>query len=91
MSTQLISYDLNAPGQKYDDLIEEIKGLGAWWHHLDSTWLVKSDLTASDIRDRLAKCLDIEDELLVVNVTGDLRAWRGFNDRGSRWLKETWD
>ncbi|HEY0889513.1 MAG TPA: CRISPR-associated protein Cas2 [Nocardioides sp.] len=91
MSTKLIAYDLNAPGQNYDDLIEAIKGLGAWWHHLDSTWLVKSDLNTSDIRDRLAKHLDSGDELLVVNVTGDPRSWRGFNDRGSKWLKETWD
>lgn len=91
MSTKLIAYDLNAPGQNYDDLIEAIKELGAWWHHLDSTWLVKSDLNTSDIRDRLAKHLDSEDELLVVNVTVDSRSWRGFNDRGSKWLKESWD
>lgn len=91
MSTTLIAYDLNAPGQNYDDLIEAIKALGAWWHHLDSTWIVKSDLKPSDIRDRLAKHLDSGDELLVVNVTGDPRAWRGFRDRGSKWLKETWD
>ncbi|AIY19570.1 SinR family protein [Pimelobacter simplex] len=91
MSTKLIAYDLNAPGQNYDALIDAIKGLGAWWHHLDSTWLVKTGVSASDIRDRLAKHIDSGDELLVVDVTGDARAWRGFDDRGSKWLKETWD
>lgn len=91
MSTKLIAYDLNAPGQNYDDLIAAIKGLGAWWHHLDSTWLVRSDLTARDIRDRLSKSLDSGDELLVVDVTDDSRAWRGFNAGASKWLKETWD
>lgn len=91
MATKLIAYDLNAPGQDYDDLIKEIKSLGAWWHHLDSTWLVRSALTTAAIRTRLAKHLDEGDELLVVNVTGDARAWRGFNARGSKWLKETWD
>jgi hypothetical protein len=91
MSTKLIAYDLNAPVQNYDELIKSIKSLGAWWHHLDSTWLVKSSLSSTQIRDRLREHLDPNDELLVVNVTGDARAWRGFNERGSKWLKETWD
>lgn len=91
MSTKLIAYDLNSPGQNYKDLIDAIKSLGAWWHHLDSTWLVKSNLTSTQIRDRLAVHIDSGDELLVVDVTGDARAWRGFNDRASEWLKETWD
>ena len=56
MSTKLIAYDLNAPGQNYDDLIKAIKGLGAWWHHLDSTWLVKSDLNTSDSPSHGTRC-----------------------------------
>lgn len=91
MSTKLIGYDLNSPGQNYSDLIEAIKELGAWWHHLDSTWLVKTDKSATQLRDDLKKHIDSEDELLVVDVTGDARAWVGFNTSGSTWLKETWD
>ncbi|MFF8326083.1 hypothetical protein ACH49M_12680 [Rhodococcus qingshengii] len=91
MATKLIAYDLNSPGQKYDDLIAAIKDLGAWWHHLDSTWLVKTTLTTSELRDVLQKHLDAGDELLVVDVSGDSRSWRGFNDSASKWLKETWD
>lgn len=91
MSTKLIAYDLNAPGQHYEDLITEIKALGAWWHHLDSTWLVKSTLSTTQLRDRLAQHLDSGDELLVVDVTGDTRSWRGFNASAAKWLNETWD
>jgi len=49
----LIGYDLNRPRGKdaYPDLIEAIKGLDNWWHYLDLTWIVKSDLTAVQIRD----------------------------------------
>eukprot|EP01133_Synstelium_polycarpum_P023115 gene23115-27715_t len=72
MATKLIAYDLNSPGQKYDDLIAAIKDLGAWWHHLDSTWLVKTTLSTSALRDSLKKHIDSGDELLVVDVTGDL-------------------
>lgn len=91
MSTKLIAYDLNRPGQNYDELIAAIKKLGAWWHHLDSTWLVKSNLSTKQIRDQLRSYVDAGDELLVVNVTGDARSWTGFNARGSNWIKEIWD
>ncbi|WP_397428658.1 hypothetical protein [Pseudofrankia sp. BMG5.37] len=84
----MIGYDLTMPGQNYDGLITAIKGYGAWWHHLDSTWLVKSDKTPTQIRDDLAKHIDEGDELLVVDVSGDARAWHGFNQSGSDWLRK---
>lgn len=90
MPTLLIAYDLNAPGQDYDELIDAIKGLGTWWHHLDSTWIVVTRSTAASARDTLAQHVDAGDELLVVDVTGRTRAWSGFNSSGSKWLKETW-
>ncbi|ROR90930.1 SinR family protein [Nocardioides aurantiacus] len=90
MSTKLIAYDLNSPGQNYDELIEKIKSYGAWWHHLDSTWLVKTNRTTSNIRDDLKKIVGSDDEILVIDVTSDARAWTGFNTSGSKWLKETW-
>ncbi|RNI20737.1 SinR family protein [Flexivirga caeni] len=88
MNTILIGYDLNRQGQDYDDLIASIKALGSWWHHLDSTWLVKTSSSAKEVRDRLARHIDSNDELLVINVSGDAVAWRGFNERGSKWLKD---
>lgn len=89
MRTILVTYDLNTPGQDYAKLHEYLKSLGAWWHHLDSTWLVKTTLTATGVRDGAATFLDVNDEILVVDVTNDPRAWRGFNASGSEWLKET--
>jgi hypothetical protein len=71
MSCLLITYDLNKPGQKYDDLYEEIKSLGSWWHYLDSTWLVSTSLTTKQASDRLRKVMDDSDNLLVLNVTSD--------------------
>jgi hypothetical protein len=34
--------------------------------------------------------LDANDELLVIDVSGDARAWKLFNDSGSAWLKKTY-
>src|SRR3954466_5756267 len=52
MNTLLIGYDLNKPGQDYADLIAYLKGF-AYWHHLDSTWLIRAEMSASDMRDKL--------------------------------------
>ncbi|BEU87846.1 hypothetical protein TAMA11512_13100 [Selenomonas sp. TAMA-11512] len=79
----LITYDLNRPGQNYDSLYQAIKALGSsWWHYLDSTWLVNTELNAKQITQRLTKCLDKSDRLLVIKTT---RAYDG-------WLKkEAWE
>jgi hypothetical protein len=90
MKSFLIGYDLNKPraNDDYKDLIAKIESLsGTWWHHLDSTWIIKTDQTAKYIRDALAPYLDSGDELLVVELTG-VGAWKGFNDRGSTWLMD---
>ena len=87
MGTYLIGYDLNKPSQNYDELHEAIKSLGAWWHHLDSTWIGKHDGPSTTIRDYLKPYIDSNDELLVVKLTGEA-AWTGFNQRGSDWLRE---
>lgn len=86
MNTLLIGYGLNASGQNYDDLIEKIKSTGNWWHGLDSTWIVKSSLSATSMRDLLRSEIDDNDELLVVDITSDAAAWYGFSDKASQWL-----
>lgn len=85
-----INYDLKRPGQNYDELYQAIKGCGAWWHYLDSTWLVDTNLTASSIWDKLAPYLDKNDSILIIGVTRDYSgwltpdAWKWINDRVSR-------
>lgn len=86
MTSYLVGYDLNRPHQDYPDLIEAIKALsgGTWWHHLDSTWIFRSGLSAEQIRDALVPHIDQNDELLVVALTGE-GAWR-IASSGSDWL-----
>lgn len=86
MTTYMIGYDLNKSGQDYDDLIEAIKTYDKWWHYLDSTWIIKSSKTATEIRDHLKRHIDSNDELLVAKLSGEA-AWAGFSDKGSSWLK----
>lgn len=87
MATYLIGYDLNKQ-KDYPELIEAIKALsGTWWHHLDSTWILVTEKSAADMRDTLKKHIDGDDELLVVKLNGE-GAWAGFNEKGSKWLKD---
>lgn len=86
MKSYLIGYDLNNPGQDYEELIEAIKLYSPWWHHLDSTWIIKTDDDAKTIRDHLKAYIDKNDELLVARLSGEA-AWTGFNKKGSDWLK----
>jgi len=70
-----INYDLKRPGQDYEAVYEAIKGCGAWWHHLESTWLVDTSLTAKGIWDRIAPHADKNDFFLVVRIARDYSGW----------------
>lgn len=90
MAAILIGYDIHpTKGESYDDLIDAIKSLGnLWWHHLDSTWIITGDLTPVGVRDHLKQYMRKDDQLLVVDISGDARAWYGFDESGSKWLKD---
>lgn len=87
MRTLLVGYDLNRPGQNYPELHEALKRTSVWWHHLDSTWLLRTHETHVQLRDRLKPLIDSGDELLVIDVTDQGAAWTGFSERGSQWIK----
>lgn len=87
MNTLMVGYDLNQPGQDYDKLIDYLKSFGTYWHHLDSTWFLKTTMTAVQLRDELKVYVDKSDELLILNVSGDAWASCGFTDKGNDWLR----
>ena len=54
MATILITYDIHpTKDEGYDNLIEKIQSFGDWWHHLESTWIVKCAHSPREIRDQL--------------------------------------
>ena len=69
--TYLVSYDLNTPGKKYDELYKAIKGAsnGVWCKPLSSVYIIKSELTPKAIYDKIAQCIDKNDRVLVIEVT----------------------
>jgi hypothetical protein len=90
MATILIAYDIHPPeGEAYENLTEKIRSLGAWWHHLETTWIVKSVHAPGEIREQLGAYIGSDDQLLVIDISGDTAEWIGVNDAGSKWLKES--
>lgn len=85
-----IAYDLNTPGRDYSVLIEQIKSYNIWWHHLDSTWFIVSNKSASEVRDHLSIYIDSNDELLVFKV-GPSWAGKGFSEKAYKWLHDNWN
>jgi CRISPR-associated endonuclease Cas2 len=82
----LVTYDLNKPKQDYENLFSALKKTGTWWHHLDSTWLVKSSETVEDFANRIKKEIDQNDSLLIVEITKD--SYKGWlTQKAWDWLK----
>lgn len=88
-ATTLIAYDLHAPkGALYDQLAEKIMSLGAWWHHLETIWIVNSVHAPGQIKDQLKPYIGSDDQLLVIDITGGVAEAIGLNDVGTAWLQE---
>ena len=70
-----ITYDLKAPGRDYKALYEAIKKSGAWWHYLESTWIVITEETVVTLWNRLAPNIDKNDYLLIIEVRDNVQGW----------------
>ena len=85
-----ISYDLYAPGQDYEKVIERIKGLGSWAKIHKSFWYVNSAYTAAQAVDHIKPALDTNDKVYVVDATNNVAAWNTLSDEVANHIKEQW-
>ncbi|EOX4102479.1 CRISPR-associated protein Cas2 [Vibrio alginolyticus] len=85
-----ISYDLNSPGQNYDNVIKEIKTLGSWAKVQKSFWYVNSTLTASQAVNRVWAQMDQNDTLIVVDATNGDAAWQNLSNEVANHIKSEW-
>lgn len=77
MNKYLITYDLkNKSIKNYESLYIAIKTIGTWWHYLDSTWILKTNLTSKQIYEKLASNLLTNDHILIVKIeSNDKWGW----------------
>ncbi len=70
-----INYDLSAPNRDYSGLYESIKSFPNWWHYLESTWLIVTVNTPSQIWEKLKPHIDDDDSLLIIEVRDNVSGW----------------
>ncbi|EHI99667.1 hypothetical protein CDLVIII_3084 [Clostridium sp. DL-VIII] len=75
MAVYMISYDLSEPCKNYEKVCESIEALGEWCHYLESTYLVKTSLSADDINSRIIKFLDASDRLITCEILRPVSGW----------------
>lgn len=86
MKVYQVSYDLRKQ-RNYEALYERIKRYEGWCHALESSWVIATNQSASQIRDNLMQVLDQDDGLLVTRLKGEA-AWHGLGQGNSDWLKQ---
>jgi hypothetical protein len=87
MTTYIISYDLkNASDEDYNKLYEKIKSFEIWAKITESTWALKSEKKAAEIRDELDKITPKGRSLFVIK-SGVEAAWKNVIC-SNEWLKK---
>lgn len=74
MAVHLVSYDLNKSGKDYKGLYEVLQSY-AYWHYLDSTWLIYTSLTPGQLFEKLKPHIDSDDSCFVVQITSSYSGW----------------
>jgi hypothetical protein len=82
----IVTYDLSNPGRNYEFLLKRIKAYNAWARLGDSSYLVLTEHSATQLRDNLTLALDSNDSLYV-GLMGNSAAWSGLGDEVSNWIK----
>lgn len=79
MTVYAISYDLQEPGQDYEEVHSAIEGLGPSFHALESTWFVDvTNQSAGDVKDELLNIADGNDGIVVTEVSSTGRGRWGY-------------
>ena len=93
MNTFIVSYDINegqnvprSAQEARTALISAIREFGTWAKITESCWAIASDMTATQIRDRLLSQIREVDRLMVVQ-SAHVAAWHNTFCRND-WLME---
>ena len=73
----MITYDLNSPGQNYEDVIAAIKdcSTGVWCSYWKSSYLIKTNLSVQSVSDAITPLLDSSDRLIITEVKNNYQCW----------------
>lgn len=91
MAILCVSYDLHqASEEDYKPLIKHLKtNYKTWWHHLGSTWFIKTDKSTEEVLKACVTSLTGKGSIIVFEV-GNTWAASGLKDRAYQWLWNNW-
>ncbi|MBT2603757.1 hypothetical protein J7E55_12090 [Bacillus sp. ISL-53] len=76
MPLYIVTYDLNDPGQKYEQLLEVLRSYTDHKHIMKSTFLIYTNETPQQIYDKANVIgLDKNDRFLAIKVTDPKQGW----------------
>jgi hypothetical protein len=86
MKSYIVTYDL-IKRKDYPELIKALEKFN-FWHCLGSVWIIKSDLTSTDIYNYLAPHIDADDKLIVILLQREASWTRSFPQNCQDWLTQ---
>lgn len=82
----IVSYDLHSESANYNALVEEIRSSTSWARIVSSAYIIDTDETAEELRDRLTRRIGNNDTLFICELRRNA-AWRGLSSDVSNWIK----
>lgn len=74
-NSKIIIYDLQAPGKDYKSLIDRLKQYPKACRVCESSWIVETSWSTTQIREDLTGYMDSNDRIFVGSLTGEA-SWR---------------
>ena len=87
MPVYLVTYDLNDPGQRYEEILKNLRAYSDYKYIMKSTFLICTNETSEQIYERATKRgLDKNDYFFVAPVTKPAYGW--LNKEVWTWLND---
>ncbi len=89
MAIYIVTYDLkkDSPPEKYNNLINLIKEGGVWACLGGSSYLVETEESPVQLRNKYGQVL-CQGDMLFVSTVSAPAAWRGYSQQITDWIKE---
>lgn len=84
----LITYDINSILKNHKPLHEAIKRCSIkWWHHMNNTWLIRSDLNSDQIFDSICGNFNQNDRVLIIQIHRNSQHQGWLNKNAWEWIE----
>jgi len=83
----MVTYDLKGASANYSELYEFFKSQQNWWHYLKSTWIIVTELDASELADEILKFTNQEDRFLVTSISHETQTNGWLPKKAWNWIR----